>query len=104
MNFEILIVLNFIFAQQFRHLDAFVVVILLASSLTMTYLFFYCYFGKLSAASFEKMADCMYNMRWQSLPLRLQKYVVVMIENMQEPLYYHGFNIIKLQLNTFVKV
>lgn len=97
-------ILHFIFAQQFRHLDAFVIVIFLASSLTMTYLFFYCYFGKLSAESFEKMADCVYEMRWQMLPLRLQKYVVVMIENTQKPLYYHGFKIIKLQLNTFVKV
>lgn len=50
------------------------------------------------------MADCVYEMNWQKLPLQLQKYIIVMIENMQKPLYYHGFNIIKLELNTFIKV
>lgn len=47
------------------------------------------------------MADCLYDTNWQKLPIRLQKYVVLMIGNAQKPLYYHGFGVALLNLETF---
>lgn len=96
--------LQHLFFQQIHDPDVFLIVLLLASSLTVTYLFLYCYFGKVSAGSFEKMADCVYDMNWQKLPVRWQRYIILMIESMQKPLYYYGFKMIKLELNTFIKV
>lgn len=61
-------------------------------------LFIYCYLGKLSTESYAKMADCVYNI------IGLQKHYILMIANMQKPLYYHGFGVIYLELETFTRV
>lgn len=67
-------------------------------------LFLYCFYGKIATESFENMADCLFEANWEILPIQLQKYVVIMIGNAQRPLYYHGFNIAFLNLETFTKV
>ena len=67
-------------------------------------LFPYCYFGKLATESFEKMFDCTYDLSWPDLPLEQQKSVILMLANMQRPIYYHGFKIATLDLNTFILV
>ena len=78
---------------------------IMCRNLIMTSLFSYCYFGMLATESFEKISDCIYlEMNWQGLSLNLKKYCILMIGNMQWPLYYHGFNVITLDLNTFIRV
>lgn len=67
-------------------------------------LFVYCYFGKLATKSFESIADCLYETNWQDLPIDMQKHFILMIANYQKPIYYHGFGIAVLNLETFVKV
>ena len=64
----------------------------------------YCYFGKLTTESFAQMCDCIYDLKWPYLSSELQKSVILMIANMQEPIYYHGFRIVTLDLNTLVRV
>ena len=64
----------------------------------------YCYFGILATESNDKMSDCVYNLKWQNFPLRLQKYVILMITDMQITMYYHGFEVAVLNLNTFQSV
>lgn len=54
--------------------------------------------------SFEKMPDCLYDSNWHMRPIKHQKYFNFMIENMQIPLYYHGFNVAVLNLETFTQV
>lgn len=54
--------------------------------------------------SFKKMADNVFEMNWQDLPIELQKYFILMIANMQKPLYYYGGGIVILDLNTFINV
>lgn len=66
-------------------------------------LFVYCYFGKLATDSYRKMSDCVYDLNWQELPLRLRKYIIL-ITNMQKTIYYHGFEVAVLNLNTFFRV
>lgn len=64
----------------------------------------YCYFGRVTTESFAQMCDCMYDLNWPHLPLELQKSVILMIANMQQPMFYHGFGIVTLDLNTYVRV
>ncbi|XP_055308954.1 odorant receptor 67d-like [Sitodiplosis mosellana] len=67
-------------------------------------LFLYCYLGKVATESFEKMANYLYyEVNWHELPIELQRYFILMIANIQKPLYYHGFSIITLKLETFCK-
>lgn len=70
----------------------------------MAPLFLYCYYGKLASESSAKFADCVYDLDWQKLPTKLQKYVIVMIANMQRPIYYNGFRFVDLDLSTFITV
>lgn len=67
-------------------------------------LFVYCYFGKLATESYEKMAECLYESNWHEKSYHLQKKILLMIENIQEPVVYHGFGVAVLNLSTFVKV
>lgn len=50
------------------------------------------------------MCDCVFEDNWHVLPAELQRYFILMIANMQKPIYYHGFGVAILNLNTFVKV
>ena len=70
----------------------------------ITVMFVYCYFGKIATESYSTMADSTYEINWHDLPVRHQKYVMIMIQNMQRPLYYHGFGVVVLNLETFTKV
>lgn len=67
-------------------------------------IFFYCYFGKLSTECYSKMPGCLFESNWQTLTVDMQKYVLLMIQNAQPPLYYHGFKVAVLNLETFMKV
>lgn len=67
-------------------------------------LFPYCYFGKLATESFEKMFDSTYDLNWPNLPVKLQKSVILLLANMQRPMFYHGLKIATLDLNTFIQV
>lgn len=62
------------------------------------------YFGIKSTESFENMCDCVFNANWYDLPVELQKYFILMIMNIQKPIYYHGFGVSILNLNTFVQL
>lgn len=78
--------------------------VLLTTSVGTSTLFLYCYFGKLTTESYQKMCDCVFEMNWRDQPNKLQKYIILMIQNMQTPIYYHGFEVAKLDLRTFIKV
>lgn len=67
-------------------------------------IFLYCYFGQLATDSYIKMADCLFESKWYNQPLSYQKNLIVMIQNAQQTIHYHGFNIAYLNLNNFCKV
>lgn len=68
------------------------------------FIFVMCFFGKMATESFEKMSYCLFEFDWHRLPVHLQKYFILMIGNTQRPLFYHGFGICILNLETFTKV
>lgn len=78
---------------------------LLAAFLTITLnLVFYCYYGGRSTENFLKMSDLLFESKWHTLPTQFQKYYLLVIAGAQRPLFYHGFHIVNLNLETFQKV
>lgn len=67
-------------------------------------LFIYCYYGQMATEYFRRMSNCLYQSKWEALPVDLQKYFVVLIGNTQKPIHYHGFRIAVLNLETFLTV
>lgn len=90
--------------QQLRHIDHTILVVLATFLSSILTLFLYCYYGKIATKSFEDMADDLYQANWHDLPIGLQKYFIIMIANSQRPIYYHGFGVVILNLETFTKV
>lgn len=58
----------------------------------------------MSTESYFGMAECLYETNWNELPIDQQKYFIIMIQNAQQPLYYHGYGMVILKLETFCKV
>lgn len=100
-----LIQLNFLFHrfffQQIKHLDTDVCIVLVAIMTSFSNLFLFCHFGKLATESYQRMADSMFNSNWQRFPIELQKYVILIIANMQRPLHYNGIKMAILDLVLF---
>lgn len=66
--------------------------------------FLYCYFGQSTTESYENIGQHLFESDWQQLPVNLQKYILLMIQNTQIPLRYNGFGVIVLNLQTFIGV
>lgn len=59
----------------------------------------------MATESYQQMADCLYSdANWWELSVELQKYMLLMNANMQRLLYYHGFDVAVLNLETFSAV
>lgn len=58
----------------------------------------------MSIQSYVQMANGLNNCIWYKMPVNLQKYFILMIANAQRPVYYHGFKLIVLSLETFLDV
>lgn len=80
------------------------IIIFMALVVSVANFIIYCFFGKLSTESFANMSIALFEANWQMLPIKLQKFFIMMIANAQRPLYYHGFNVAILNLETFTKV
>lgn len=87
-----------------NHLGFNVVFIGAAMMAGVSTLFAYCYCGIIATGSYEKMADCVYECSWYELEAKYQKFIVLIMTNTQRPIYYHGFGLAVLRLETFIKV
>lgn len=91
--------------QQIHHIDSKVLVNLMVALFGISTLFIYCFFGLLATESFDKMGGHLYNdLNWYKLPIEIQRYLVIMIADMQNSIYYHGFRYVPLDLRTFINV
>lgn len=84
-----------------KHADFKLFILLVVTAIGCANLFLFCYFGKMATESFELMADCFYDGNWQDLPIASQQFFILMIGNAQRPLYYHGFGVAVLNLETY---
>lgn len=53
---------------------------------------------------FSDMADYLNEIDWYKFPVRLQKNIVFIVQNVQPPMNYHGLGLIFLDLETFTNV
>lgn len=90
--------------QQLKHPSFAVILFLFTGIFDILLILCYCFFGKIATESFQEMADHLYEVDWQDVRIDLQKYYVLMIQNAHCPIYYHGFHLIILDLNTFTRV
>lgn len=67
-------------------------------------LFVYCHIAYKSTEQSLNVGDFIYETNWNQLPIKYQKYFILMIQNAQQPMHYHGFKMIKIHLGTFTAV
>lgn len=58
----------------------------------------------MASESYERMTYCLYESDWMELNNDLQKCFVLIIKNTQIPLFYHGYGMVNLNLETFSNV
>lgn len=104
--FKISNILNVIrwFLQAFKNIHFNISIYVVSAIVNVSIFWSYCYFGRLATGNYEKMSDSLYDTDWHEIPVRLQKYYVVMLANIQRPVQYHGFGVAILNLETFCKV
>lgn len=94
----------FLLSQQLQGLDYNLCLLVMAIVSNVTTISVYCYFGKMATESFLDMSCCLFESDWLHLPVKLQRFFILMIADAQLPLHYHGFHIATLNLETFTKV
>lgn len=87
-----------------KHIDFGITIMGIAVCVGVTNLFVHCFCGKMATQSYEDMITCLYDSNWHELPVPLQKFLILMIGNAQRPVYYHGFGVAILNMETFSKV
>lgn len=90
--------------KQLKHIDANVLALSHAATVSLSNIFLYCFFGKMTTESYEQAADSLYDFDWHELPLKYRKYLVIMMIDAQQSLEYSGFGVAVLNLETFRKV
>lgn len=64
----------------------------------------YCYIGYRASDYYISIGDLLYQSNWHKLPIKYRKHFVLMIQDAQRPILYHGFKIIKINMGTFTNV
>lgn len=90
--------------QQSKDPNFDILLICMSACTGTTNLYIYCFCGEMATGSFAQMTNALFEANWPRLHPRLQKYVLLMLANMQQPIYYNGFGIVVLELNTFYAV
>lgn len=67
-------------------------------------LYLYCYSGQYANDCYLAYGERWYESNWTILPVQQQKDYVLLISNAQQTISYHGFDMVKLNLETFLKV
>lgn len=67
-------------------------------------IFLYCFVGTLTTDIFARYADFSYESVWYKIPVELQKYLLLVVVDAQNPHAFDGFGFIQLDLVFFMKV
>lgn len=63
-----------------------------------------CLLGKMVTEQFAQMPNHLFHLKWYTLPNELQKYFILMLANTQQPVFFDGFGMFVLNLETFSTV
>ena len=67
-------------------------------------LFVYCYIGYKVSECYASIGDLLYQSNWHKLPTKYRKFLILMIQDAQKPILYHGLKLIKIDFGTFTNV
>lgn len=67
-------------------------------------LLFFCYFGQRVTSAFSSLSEFIYTLDWQSFPIGMQKYISLIMQYSQKPVYIRGLGSIHCTLEVFQKV
>lgn len=104
---EVLKIIEFyplIFLKVLLNLGSDIGPVLYATIVSPFALYVYCHFGDLTSTSFELYSKYLFEMQWYRLPLKFQKYFILMIGNSQQPMQYDGYRLVILNRSVFLKV
>lgn len=88
-----------------RHIEPNLFLMAIVVTIALANLYIYCRLGKEATDYYLRYADEVYKLQWIDMPGEdLKRIVLMIIQNAQRPLNYHGFNCIYLNLETFTKV
>lgn len=102
--FNILFICDGIIWQAIHNLSIEFILMIFGTTFPLFMLYHYCCNGKLATDSYRAFGDCLFKSKWFILPRNLQKYFIFMISHAQRPLFYHGYGIVNLDLELFLKM
>lgn len=77
---------------------------MMATINSLSSVYVYCYAGTFTTTNFELLEQYPYETYWYLMPNDIQRYIVLIIKNAQQPFVYDGFRLVSLNLITFAKV
>ena len=72
--------------------------------INILWIFVHCLLGKLVTDGFNRLPHHLFHTKWYDTPIAMQKYFILLLANTQRPLFFYGFKIDKLDLETFTSV
>lgn len=75
-----------------------------ATVLVILMMFVFCYFGNIVTVEATEVAFYAYQSYWYEYPLRMQWYVIMIMQQSQKPFYLKGFGLITCSLESFRRV
>lgn len=64
----------------------------------------FCYFADWTTERISKMGDTVYGFNWFDQPVKMQKFMILMIARSQERIYFSGLGLVTCSLEAFGKV
>lgn len=77
---------------------------ILTTSAIVLITFIFCFFGNNVTIKFNETAVHAYNSSWYLCPIHLQRYIILMMQRSQRPLYLTGYKVTRCSLDSFTSV
>lgn len=90
--------------KALRHLNLFIVTVLNVIAISTANLYLYCFGGSVVTENCGMYADILFESDWYKMPIRLQKYYILMIANTQRPIHLEGHGLVRLSMEAFGRV
>lgn len=87
-----------------EHFDADTIMVTIIAMVNILWIYLHCLLGKLVTNRFDQLPCELFKSQWCELPIGLQKYFILLLANTQKPLFFHGFKVYVLNLETFTSV
>lgn len=97
--------ITFFFLQKkLRNADSEALLFGQGTLVNISLVFVQCLLGKMATERFAQMPNHLFHSKWYRLPVKTQKYFILMLANTQQPVFFDGFEMFVLNLETFSSV